>query len=294
MQKFNGIVPVLLTPIDRHGNVDKSGLCNLIDYYIEKEVSGLWVLGTGGEDMGLTYRQRVEVAEIASEKAGHLMKLVVGTSFYSMKESFDFMSETASLNFSAYHAMPYHPKVSEKQIVVWYEGLADRAQKPFWAYTSGNWAQYISPKMVATLKAHGNFEGVKYSTSNAVDLQEVSFLNDQDFQVISAVVKTYYIAMCLGITATTSVEASVFLDEIREVESAFKYMGRNEALVAQQNLLEVLKYPSPSAKDNFLRVAELKYLASKKVQMETFMTQYYRNLTENEKRDLDYLCGKKS
>ena len=97
MNRFSGIVPVLLAPIDIHGNVDAEGLKNLVSYYITKHVSGLWVLGTGGEDMGLSFAQRVEVAQIVSEVAGQNMKLVVGCSFYSVRESLEFLEETKLL-----------------------------------------------------------------------------------------------------------------------------------------------------------------------------------------------------
>jgi 4-hydroxy-tetrahydrodipicolinate synthase len=292
MQRFKGIVPVLVTPVDESGQLDERGLKNLVDYYISKKVSGLWVLGTGGEDMGLSFSQRLKVAEIVSDMAGDKLKLVVGTSFYSVEESREFLAQTRDMNFSAYHAMPYHPKVSSSQILTWYSKLADAAEKPFWAYTSGNWAQHISPSMISTLKKHGNFEGVKYSTSNSVDLQAVSHLNDDNFQVISAVVKTYFYSLCLGLEAATSVEASLFIDEIRAVETAFLNGDLSSARKAQAELMDALSYPSPSAKDNFLRVAELKYLLSKKIDMQYSMTEYYRNLTSTEMLELDDYLNK--
>lgn len=288
MKRFRGIVPVLITPMNEHGQVDKEGLANLTRYYIDKKVSGLWVLGTGGEDMGLTFSQRVSVAETVADVAKGKLKLAVGTSFYSVDDSLNFMVETKSLDFDCYHAMPFNPKVSSKQIISWYQLLADRAEKPFWAYTSGNWAQNITPHMIETIKSHANIEGVKFSTSNAVDLQHVSYLNDSSFQVISAVIKTYYYSLCLGLEAATSVEATLFIDEIREVEAAFFNGDLNLARKKQKALLRCLSYPSPSAEDNFLRVAELKHLISKIVNIHPCMSLYYRNLTPQEKESLDH------
>lgn len=287
MDRYSGIVPVLVTPVDERGEVDVNGLNKIVDYYQSKSVSGLWVLGTGGEDMGLSFDQRLLVAETVSKAVGDKMKLTVGASFYSVKESINFIKETAGMNFGAYHAMPYHPKVSPDQIENWYIKLAGCADKPFWAYTSGNWAQHISPKMIESLKSTGLFEGVKYSTSNAVDLQEVSYLNDSSFQVISAVIKTYYYSLCLGLEAATSVEATCFLDEIMNVEYQFRNHGPHAAYNAQKVLNELLKYPSPAASDNFLRVAELKYILSKRLDIGPYVTEYYRSLSNEEKLLID-------
>ena len=148
MKTFSGIVPVLITPLDTNGNVCKSSLVNLLKIFSNKNCSGLWVLGTGGEDMCLTFRQRVEVAEIIDEFKSN-MKIVVGMSFFSPKESIEFMKITKNFNFDAYHAMPYHPKVSQNQLIEWYKMLADNSEKNLWAYTSGNWAQRMDAKFIS-------------------------------------------------------------------------------------------------------------------------------------------------
>ena len=69
-----------------------------------------------------------------------IWKYVLASVFFS-KESIEFMKLTKDFDFSAYHAMPYHPKVSLTQLFSWYNLLNDNSDKKLWAYTSGNWAQ---------------------------------------------------------------------------------------------------------------------------------------------------------
>jgi len=287
MKRLKGIVPVLVTPVNSNGSLDIEGLRNLIEYYNNEKVTGLWVLGTGGEDMGLSFDQRLEVTKTVVQHADPEIKLVVGCSFYSVQESFNFIRETSNMKFDAYHAMPYHPKVSNSLIIEWYKKLAANSSKPFWAYTSGNWAQNITPEMIKQIKNIDAFEGVKYSTSNSVDLQSVSYLNSDNFQVISAVIKTYFYALCLGLEATTSVEATCFLTDIRKIETAYNNGNILAARDLQMQLNARLAYPSTASKDNFLRVAELKYMISKSIDIEFSMTKYYRDLHDNEKAELD-------
>ena len=52
--------------------------------------------------------------------------------------------------------MPYHQKVSLKQIFSWYEELANFSPLPFWCYTSGNWAQRMSPEFIKSLVRKAN------------------------------------------------------------------------------------------------------------------------------------------
>ena len=194
-KKLSGIVPVLITPLNKDKSVDKVALKNLCEYFEHnQQVSGVWVLGTGGEDMCLSFDQRLTVAEIVAGSFSENVMKIIGCSFYSPQESLNFLSEIQDINFDAYHAMPYHPKVSLGQIYSWYKQLAENCNKPLWAYTSGNWAQHMGPEFIAKIKAIPNIGGVKYSSSNIVDIQGAIELQDDNFQVITAVVKTYILA----------------------------------------------------------------------------------------------------
>ena len=288
MKKFKSIVPVLITPLDKSGEVCKDSLLNLLHLFDKKKCSGLWVLGTGGEDMCLSFKQRVKVAEIIHEFKTE-MKICVGASFFSPKESLDFMKLTKDFDFSSYHAMPYHPKVSSSQLFNWYSFLNDHSDKKIWAYTSGNWAQRIDANLIKKVKNLSNFEGVKYSTSNIVDLHEVALLQDDNFQVISAVIKTFFSALNLGLEASTSIEAMLFYDEIDKIYKLYSENKREEAFEIQNFLnLKLLKYPNLASKDNFLRSSEIKYLLYKLNLIKSDnVTFYYRGLTESEKNEMD-------
>ncbi len=288
-KKLTGIVPVLITPLNRDKSVDKVALKNLCEYYEHSQkITGIWVLGTGGEDMCLTFEQRLAVAEIVSESCSDRVMKIVGCSFYSPRESSNFLDSVKGMSFDAYHAMPYHPKVSLNQIYEWYKQLAKDCDKPLWAYTSGNWAQHMGPEFISKVKDIPNIGGVKYSSSNIVDIQGAIELQDDDFQVITAVVKTLYSSLSLGVKAATSVEASILTPEIKEIFDLYVSGDLKEALAAQKYLNNcLLKYPSPAARDNFLRVAEIKYILSKQDMCQEYVTDYYRELNEKEKIDID-------
>ena len=77
MRKLKGIIPVLITPLDQYGNIDINSLKNLCEKYLNSGVDGLWVLGTGGEDMCLSFNDRVKVAEIVSEKIDNKLDIIL-------------------------------------------------------------------------------------------------------------------------------------------------------------------------------------------------------------------------
>ena len=287
MEKISGLVPVLITPMKRDGSIDFDGLKSLIKYHDTDGIQALWVLGTGGEDMSLTIEQRISVAQFAAQNKNNL-KIIVGCSFYSEYETYNFLDRTAHMDIDAYHAMPYHPKLSLTGIYQWYERIASYANKPMWAYTSGNWAQNMPADFIKGVSKIENIRGVKYSSSNLVEIQEASWLENDDFQVITAVVKTLLPCLQLGIKAATTVEAGPFQSHILSIFAHVKNNEISEARLKQKILNTVLlKYPNSAANTNFLRTAEIRYLLSKKLKISTDVPLPYEQLTSEGKARLD-------
>lgn len=288
MRKLKGVVPVLLSPLTRDGEVDEPALARLVEYLNTKKIGGFWVLGTGAEDMNLTYKQRLRVVETVVEANAGKTPVVVGAGFFAMRDSMDFMDDTAHLDFDAYHVMPYHTLLSLDRIKWLYQKLADHAQKPLWMYTSANWCRFIPPDFVESMKGYPNIAGVKFSTSNAVHTEKVISLADDNFQVLTAVVRTFYASLCLGVKGGTTVEACPFVNPIVDLYEMFVSGDREGALSIQRKLNRMLEQmPQEPGKDNFLKVAEGKYILSKKGICDEFMSGYYRELTDDEKKAID-------
>jgi 4-hydroxy-tetrahydrodipicolinate synthase len=281
--KIRGAVPVLHTPINVEGAVDEAGLERLVDYLVQKPIGGLWVLGTGGEDMNLTYAQRLAVARRVVAANQGRVPLVMGAGFFCMDDSLAFMRDLAKLDVAAIHVMPYHPLFSLDRLAWFYKKLADESPRPLWMYTSANWCRHIPPEFVAAMKGYPNIAGVKYSTSNAVHIGKVAALADENFNVLAAVVSTFYSSLCLGVDGATSSVGSPLPEAMIEIYDHFKAGQHAEALLAQRKLNEFLDaWPKGPAKDNFLKGAEEKSILFMRGICERYTTSYYRDCTDEE------------
>lgn len=295
MRKLEGVVPVLLTPLTTNGEIDEQALARLVEYLNTKNIGGFWVLGTGAEDMNLTYKQRLRVVETVVAANAGKSPLVVGAGFFAMRDSINFMDDTAHLDFDAYHVMPYHSLLSLERIEWLYKELARQAQKPMWMYTSANWCRFIPPDFVERMKRHPNIAGIKFSTSNAVHTEKVIGMADENFQVLTAVVRTFYASLCLGVKGGTTVEACPFINPIVELYEKFASGDRDGALAQQRKLNRMLEQMPPEpGKDNFLKVAEGKYILSKMGICKEYMSGYYRELNAGEKKEIDTLLESNS
>ena len=289
MKALEGIIPVLITPLNKKLDIDILSLRKIINYINLYNPCAFWANGTGSEDMSLSFNKRITLTKKICDFNKKNIPIISGCSFHSFDETFEFLNKTKNLDISGYHYMPYNNMISYSNLNLLYKDVAKYASKPVWLYTSANWNKHISPSFIDNLKGIKNIAGVKYSTSNIVDMQKVQSLADNNFQVISAVVKTLYSCLSLGVKASTTVEAFTYPKLINKIRNSFIEGDLKKSYMLQKKLNILLnKIPKISAKNNFLKVAEIKYLLSKKKLCKKFVSKPYRPVeNKTEKRLLD-------
>ncbi len=279
-----GIVPVVDTPLTSEEEIDVPALRRLIEFLNSKRIGGLWVLGTGSEDMNLSFDKRLKVAQTACEANGGKTPLILGTGFFALEDIFNFIEETKDLEFDAYHVMPYNPKLSLNRVDWFYRHIADRCPKPLWMYISGNWSRSVTPDFVANLKPHPNIAGFKFSNQDTVAVTRVAGMADEQFQVITAVASQLHACLCMGSKGHTSSLSCCVPEPMIEIYELFREGKIKESLAAQHRLNAFLKELSKNTKkDNFLWAADEKYILKLRGICDEYVTSYYRQIDEEEK-----------
>lgn len=286
-RKIKGIVPVLLTPLTKKKEIDELGTKKLLKFLSKKDIGGLWVLGTGGEDMNLSFKKRLLFLKLV-KKYNKEIPLIVGASFYCMEESIDFIKEIDKLKFEGIHIMPYHPLLSLKRLEWVYQRLAEASRTPIWAYSSANWCQNITPEFIENISKIKNLVGVKYSTSNLSDMEKVARLSSKNFTVLSAVAKNLLASLSVGVDGSTSSLGSPLPEVLISIFKSFERNDIKDALKKQRLLNKFLEswgkeFPS---KDNFLKSAEEKGILEIRGICKNYTTDYYKDCTP---KDLIFL-----
>ena len=94
---LHGIMPVLVTPMNADGSIDREGHENLVDHVAKHPIAGLWLLGSASEDFLLTHEQRVEATKIVSEKLDGSSHIIVGIGDPVPSRMWRFFSSTFSM-----------------------------------------------------------------------------------------------------------------------------------------------------------------------------------------------------
>ena len=275
-RQIRGPIPVLVTPFTREGEVDVPALERLVEFLVTQDIGGLWVLGTGSEDMNLSFAKRRLVAEVATKTNAGRKPLVLGAGFFAMEDILEFLRAVKGLEFDAYHVMPYHTLLSFDRLEWFYRHIAERCPRPLWAYSSANWSKPFTPQFVARLKEIPNLAGVKFSTKDSVAMFQVATMACPEFQVLTAVVSQFYNCLCMGVPAHTSSLGSALPEAMIRIYEYFQAGRYEEAKAAQRELNSFLEaWPKRLKDDNFLQGAQEKYLLSLRGICKPYMSSYY-------------------
>lgn len=282
-RELKGVIPVLQTPVHRDGSIDVEAQARLVHYLHGKDVGGFWALGTGSEDMNLSFEKRLTAAKAVAEANAGRLPLVMGTGFYAMDDILAFMDATKDLQIDAYHVMPYHPLMGLDGMAQFYSDIADAATKPLWMYTSANWARPFPPDFVARMKSHPNIAGIKYSTSRTTDQIKVVAMAEPGFQVITAVATQFIMVLSIGVAASTTSVAGALPEALLDIYDNFQAGRKEEAMAAQHRLIGFLgRMPKRTKEWNFLGAAEEKYILSLRGICQPYTTNYYTELNDEE------------
>lgn len=174
MESISGIVPPMVTPLKSNDELDLEGLENLIEHLISGGVHGLFILGTTGEGVSLSYSLRVQlIKKVCSQVKGRIPVLVgiTDTSFkgsvYISKKSKEYGAEAVVL------APPYFYIIDQEELYNYTDQVINEISLPVYLYDNPSLTK-IAYKIdtVKKLVSRPKVVGFKDSSADMVNYQK--------------------------------------------------------------------------------------------------------------------------
>jgi 2-dehydro-3-deoxy-D-pentonate aldolase len=132
---FEGVFPVVPTPLLDDEQIDHKGLKHLIDYYVTSGCHGLVIMGSGGEFPYVTFQERRAIIVSAAEANARRVPLVSGCGFFSLQETLAFFSACEGLPLDGLLvALPTYFPLKFEDVFTYYKEIARRAPCPMLYY----------------------------------------------------------------------------------------------------------------------------------------------------------------
>ncbi|MGQ9679370.1 MAG: 4-hydroxy-tetrahydrodipicolinate synthase [Candidatus Bathyarchaeia archaeon] len=167
--RLQGVIPAVVTPFDKHEEFDEPAFRNLINWLIDKGVSGIVPCGTTGEFSLMSPQERARVIEVCVDEVNSRIPVIAGTGDTSTKLVIESTRHAKDVGADAAIIVnPYYMKPKGgKGIYDHYVNIAEAVDFPIVLYNIPSTTnQYIPWEVVEDLAEIDNIVGLKDSSGD--------------------------------------------------------------------------------------------------------------------------------
>ncbi|MHA2211001.1 MAG: 4-hydroxy-tetrahydrodipicolinate synthase, partial [Candidatus Thorarchaeota archaeon] len=163
-----GVMPALVTPFSKDGDILEEGFKQVIDFTIGKGVTGVVPAGTTGEFSYLRTEERKKLLKLAVEHVDGRVPIIAGTGQNSTRATVTLTQYAADIGCDAALVIsPYYLRPSDKGYYDHYAEVARKADLPIVLYNIPQCTLGIlNSNVVEDLAELDNIVGIKDSGGN--------------------------------------------------------------------------------------------------------------------------------
>jgi dihydrodipicolinate synthase/N-acetylneuraminate lyase len=204
MFKLQGVVPPMITPFDREGNLDVENLEKLLDF-LKDRVNGLFICGSYGSGPLMNVEERKKVAETAVRLIKGKIPIIVHAGTTNTRDSVELAKHAERIGCQGVAAVgPYYFHHNEDRLMEFYTGILNfvSSDYPVYIYHNPKFSGYpISLDTIKKLKDKG-VHGIKDATFDILTFATyIRELGDGSFDVVLGTEAMWLPARSLGCEA---------------------------------------------------------------------------------------------
>ncbi len=242
--KPSGVMPPMTTPFQDGKLAPDKLKCNF-QKWNKTGLSGYLVLGSNGEAVYLSEKEKVKVVETSRESIPRSKIMMVGTGMESTQETIRFTNQVAKMGGDcALVVTPSYFKASMKPQILYdhFIAVAESSRIGILIYNVPQFTGInLEPEWVAKLSEHSNIIGVKDSSGNIGQLCEIIHLSKKGFAVFVGSAPVFFPALCVGAAGGILAVANAVPQECVHIQNLFDKRKMKEARALQNRLTPLAK-----------------------------------------------------
>ena len=242
--KLSGVLPPIATPF-QDGKLALGKLKENFQKWNKTGLSGYLVLGSNGEAVYLSEKEKIKVIEVSRESIPKSKIMMVGTGMESTQETIRFTNQAATMGADcALVVTPCYFKGSMKPQIL-YEHFVAVAESSKIGILLYNVPQFtginMEPELVAKLSDHSNIIGIKDSSGNIGQLSEIVHLSKKGFAIFVGSAPVFFPALCVGAVGGILAVAQVAPQVCVNILNLFRKGKMDDARALQSRLTPLAK-----------------------------------------------------
>ncbi len=225
MFKPKGVIPALVTPLDKDGRLMEQALKNVIDYTIAGGVHGLFILGSSGEIYGLSNEQKRRVVEVTVEHTAGRVPIYCGASEITTRDCIQTAQMVQEVGGIAALSVltPYFMTPTQSELVEHFSAIAKSTDLPIILYgNEGRTHVKIEVDTCIKLSKVDNIIGIKDSSGDMTRMAEYLRVTDREtFSVLAGRDTLIYAGLCHGTSGAIASAANIAPKLIADIYNTF-------------------------------------------------------------------------
>ncbi len=221
MFQMYGVVPPMITPFKKNGDVDYDGLKTLVNF-LSENVDGLFINGSYGGGVLMTEDERKTVTEKTIDTAAGRVPVIAHVGTADSLSAARLVDHAARAGADAVAAVgPFYFKHNKDQICNYFDALVKAAagRVPVYVYNNPQFQGYpMELDVIKTLKEKVGVSGVKDATFDIQTMAKyMRVLKDDTFDVALGTEAMFLSACALGCKAFIPGIANAFPEICRKM-----------------------------------------------------------------------------
>jgi 4-hydroxy-tetrahydrodipicolinate synthase len=237
-----GVYSAIPTPFSRNGDLDETGLRDMVSYYESTGVNGLLALGTIGEFAMMSEQERKRAADIIMGAADRL-EIIINAGCASTRETIKMARYLKDLGVDAIIAVePYFYHPSPRGMAIYYLTIAEEVDMPVMAYNIPQFAgNCLAPDIMDAFGSDERIVGLKDSEGDSIKLAEFIRRAPRDFSVMVGFDPLASYGLCMGAKGMMAGSASAAPEACVDMYRALIEKDLQQAFALQKKLDNVIR-----------------------------------------------------
>ncbi len=241
---LHGVIVPLVTPFDKHNQVDHASLCKVVDFVISKGVHAVMIAGSTGEGPLLSVSERKQVLETVVAQVNRRIPVIAHTGCIDTGSTIELSQHAAKAGANVVSAIvPYFFGFDDEQLYRHFLTVAEAVpDTPMLLYAfPGNAKNDISPALLGRLlQAAPNIVGIKSSNDDLNRFQEYVQVGGDNFTACFGVDELMLGGLVFGAKAQISGNSNSIPEPFVQLYNAYQAGDLARAQQLQQTVNAVI------------------------------------------------------
>lgn len=190
MIDIKGVIPALVTPSDSEGNLDLEPIPALVDFTLQRGVSGFFVGGSTGEGFGLYADERKQLSEAVVNEVGGNVPVIIHIGSMNYRDVIELSKHAAEIGADAVSSVvPFYYVYSLDEVRDYYRAISDASGLPVIVYDLATVANTVFPpkQFIEAMLSIDGMYGVKFTNPNLIRLSQLKEIAGEQLRFFGGV-----------------------------------------------------------------------------------------------------------